>query len=125
LAVDRRGRGIGVSRAVSVLRHHGAAATAQRTSFRLATSGAPRVDSQEYDNLERVEGAHWYYVAKRAFVRDWILRTQPPAPDDELLDCGAGTGRFALEMQAHCRPRVLDDHQEALARLRQPFPADR
>lgn len=83
------------------------------------------MDSQEYDNLERVEGDHWYYVAKRRFVRDWILRTQPPAPDDELLDCGAGTGRFALEMQAHCRTRVLDDHEESLSRLRQRFPADR
>lgn len=83
------------------------------------------MDSQEYDNLDRVEGAHWYYVAKRAFVRDWILRTQPPAPDDELLDCGAGTGRFALEMQAHCRTRVLDDHEESLSRLRQRFAADR
>ncbi|HRN53447.1 MAG TPA: class I SAM-dependent methyltransferase [Gemmatimonadaceae bacterium] len=83
------------------------------------------MDSQEYDNLERVEATHWYYAAKRAFVRDWILRTQPPAADDELLDCGAGTGRFALEMQAYCRTRVLDDHEESLSRLRLRFPADR
>ncbi len=83
------------------------------------------MNSDEYANLERVEGAHWYYVAKRAFVRDWILRTRRPAASDELLDCGAGTGRFALEMQQHCQTRVLDDHPEALALLRQRFPADR
>lgn len=83
------------------------------------------MNSDEYANLERVERAHWYYVAKRAFVRDWILRTRPPLPTDELLDCGAGTGRFALDMQQHCQTRVLDDHREALALLRQRFPAER
>lgn len=83
------------------------------------------MNSDEYANLERVEAAHWYYVAKRNFVRDWILRTRPPRPSDELLDCGAGTGRFALEMQRYCRTRVLDDHREALALLHQRFPADR
>ena len=83
------------------------------------------MNSDEYANLERVETAHWYYVAKRAFVRDWILRLRPPAAEDELLDCGAGTGRFALEMQRHCHVRVLDDHAEALAMLRTRFAADR
>jgi SAM-dependent methyltransferase len=83
------------------------------------------MNSDEYANLERVEARHWYYVAKRAFVRDWILRLRPPRASDELLDCGAGTGRFALEMQRHCRTRVLDDHEESLARLRERFSADR
>ncbi len=83
------------------------------------------MNSDEYANLERVEATHWYYVAKRAFVREWIRRLRPPAPGDELLDCGAGTGRFALEMQALCRTRVLDDHAEALAMLAARFPADR
>lgn len=83
------------------------------------------MESQEYDNLGRVEGAHWYYAAKREFVRDWILRVQPPRPDDELLDCGAGTGRFAVEMRRFCQTRVLDDHEESLERLTRSFPADR
>jgi len=83
------------------------------------------MNSDEYANLERVEGAHWYYVAKRAFVRDWILRLRPPQPTDELLDCGAGTGRFAQEMQRYCRTRVLDDHAESLERLRERFAPER
>lgn len=83
------------------------------------------MNSDEYANLERVEGRHWYYAGKRAFVRDWILRLRPPRPRDELLDCGAGTGRFALEMQSSCQTRVLDDHAEALEILRRKFPADR
>ncbi len=83
------------------------------------------MNSDEYANLERVEGRHWYYVGKRLAVRDWILRTQPPRRDDALLDCGAGTGRFAAEMAAYCETHVLDDHAEALALLRARFPASR
>lgn len=83
------------------------------------------MNPDEYANLERVEATHWYYVAKRRFVRHWLLRTRPPAPEDELLDCGAGTGRFAREMQRHCRVRVLDDHAESLTRLRAQFPPER
>lgn len=83
------------------------------------------MNPEEYAQLERLEAAHWYYVAKRRTVRHWLLRTRPPAPDDELLDCGAGTGRFAAEMQRHCRVRVLDDHEESLARLRTRFTPER
>lgn len=79
------------------------------------------MDAAEYANLDRVEAEHWYYAGKRDLVRQWIFQVRPPARDDLLLDCGAGTGRFALEMQAHCRVLVLDDHAEALALLRQRF----
>lgn len=54
-------------------------------------------------------------------MRDWILRTRPPARDDVLLDCGAGTGLFAQEMESLCRVLVLDDHEEALRLLRTRF----
>jgi ubiquinone/menaquinone biosynthesis C-methylase UbiE len=42
-----------------------------------------------------------------------------------LLDCGAGTGRFAQEIATACRVLVLDDHEESLQRLRSKFPEDR
>jgi SAM-dependent methyltransferase len=80
-----------------------------------------RMDAAEYANLDRVEGGHWYYAGKREFARRWLLRVRPPSKQDTLLDCGAGTGRFALEMQAHCRVLVLDDHEEALRLLRGRF----
>ena len=83
------------------------------------------VDAAEYANLDRVEGSHWYYAGKREFARRWLLRARPPGPEDRLLDCGAGTGRFALEMQEHCQVYVLDDHEEALRMLRSRFPANR
>lgn len=75
----------------------------------------------EYDNLEQVEREHWYYAGKREVVRGWLDRVRPPRPGDLLLDCGAGTGRFAQEMEPRCRVLVLDDHEEALRLLRQRF----
>ncbi|HNC24976.1 MAG TPA: class I SAM-dependent methyltransferase, partial [Opitutaceae bacterium] len=79
------------------------------------------MNADEYTNLDRVEGEHWYYSGKRRFVRDWLRRVRPPQPSDVLLDCGAGTGRFALEMETHCQVLVLDDHEEALRLLRARF----
>ena len=82
------------------------------------------MNADEYTNLDRVEGDHWYYSGKRRFVRDWLCRVRPPKPEDILLDCGAGTGRFAQEMEPLCRVLVLDDHEEALRLLRGRFRAD-
>lgn len=79
------------------------------------------MDAAEYDNIAALEPEHWYYSGKRRFVRDWIRRVRPPRPEDVLLDCGAGTGLFAKEMEADCRVMVLDDHEEALRILRTRF----
>jgi len=79
------------------------------------------MDAAEYDNLAALEQEHWYYSGKRRFVRDWIKRARPPRAGDLLLDCGAGTGLFAKEMEALCRVLVLDDHEEALRLLRARF----
>ena len=79
------------------------------------------MNPDEYANMDRMEGAHWYYAGKRDFARGWLLRVGPPKATDRLLDCGAGTGRFAKEMEAHCQVLVLDDHEEALKLLRTRF----
>ncbi len=79
------------------------------------------MDQAEYTNLEQVESAHWYYCGKRELVRAWLNRVRPPLPHDVLLDCGAGTGRFAKEMEQICRVLVLDDHEESLRILRTRF----
>lgn len=82
------------------------------------------MNADEYANLERVEPDHWYYAGKREFVRRLITRARPPQRAHVLLDCGAGTGRFAKEMEALCRVMVLDDHEEALHILRTRFAQD-
>jgi ubiquinone/menaquinone biosynthesis C-methylase UbiE len=82
------------------------------------------MNADEYANMERMEGLHWYYAGKREIVRGWLHRVGPPQADDLLLDCGAGTGRFAKEMEADCRVMVLDDHDEALRLLRAKFRPD-
>src|SRR3989337_208335 len=82
------------------------------------------MNAAEYANLDAVERTHWYYAGKRELVRWWLEPPGPPRTDQLLLDCGAGTGRFALEMQERCRVLVLDDHEEALALLRARFRAE-
>lgn len=79
------------------------------------------MDAREYENLDRVEATHWYYAGKRELVHRWLARVKPPRSTDRLLDCGAGTGRFAEEMAANCQVLVLDDHEEALRMLRRKF----
>ena len=79
------------------------------------------MDAAEYANLVAVEGDHWYYAGKRRVVSYWIACARPPLMTDTLLDCGAGTGLFAKEMEARCRVLVLDDHEESLRILRTRF----
>jgi ubiquinone/menaquinone biosynthesis C-methylase UbiE len=82
------------------------------------------MNPEEYVNLDRIEQSHWYYAGKRDLVRRWIERVKPLRSDDILLDCGAGTGRFGLEIASVCRVLVLDDHEESLQLLRDRFPAE-
>jgi len=82
------------------------------------------MNAEEYANMERQEDHHWYYAGKREIARAWLRRAGPPRAGDLLLDCGAGTGRFAQEMAADCRVLVLDDHEESLRMLRTKFRAD-
>jgi len=79
------------------------------------------MDTVEYANIAQMEKVHWYNIGKREFVRRWILDTQAPQKDDLLLDCGAGTGLFAEEMQAYCQIRTLDAFEPALEMQRKRF----
>jgi len=82
------------------------------------------MELKEYANMERVEKDHWYNVGKREFVRRWIAKVRPPQKGDLLLDCGAGTGLFAKEMELNCQVLVLDALEPALELLRQRFRPD-
>jgi len=72
------------------------------------------MNPEEYDNLSRVETDHWFYVGKRQIVRYWIQRAHPLSAGHLLVDCGAGTGKFAAEMAKYCRVLAIDDHDESL-----------
>lgn len=76
------------------------------------------MNPDEYIKLADVERRHWFYVGKRQIVRHWIQREHPLTPENLLVDCGAGTGTFAMEMIPSCRVLAVDDHEESLALAR-------
>lgn len=83
------------------------------------------MDAAEYANLERIEREHWYYAGKRELVHHWIHHARSGEGRARALDCGAGTGCFALELARKHDVWVLDDHEESLRLLRARFPEDR
>ena len=72
------------------------------------------MNPEEYAKLERLEKEHWFYAGKRDIVRYWIDKLHPLSTESLLVDCGAGTGQFAAEMQKFCRVFAVDDHDESL-----------
>jgi SAM-dependent methyltransferase len=83
------------------------------------------VNPEEYEKLEQVERKHWFYAGKREIVRHWLSRVGALRPEAFLVDCGAGTGRFAAEMVPHCKVVAIDDHAESLAIARKNLGDDR
>ncbi len=83
------------------------------------------MNPEEYLSLSRVEDHHWFYQAKREIARYWLNRCGPVKPDSLLVDCGAGTGRFAEEMSSFCRVLAIDDHSESLAIAREKLGPER
>ena len=83
------------------------------------------MNPEEYDNLDRVEKLHWYYAGKRQIVRYWIAKTSGIQPEMKLLDCGAGSGAFAVYIASEINVAAMDDHEESLDILRIRLPEDR
>ena len=76
------------------------------------------MNPEEYARLDQIERRHWFYRGKRDVVRHWIQRYRPLRPDDLLIDGGAGTGNWLVEMSRHCRVLGLDDFPESIALAR-------
>jgi SAM-dependent methyltransferase len=72
------------------------------------------MNPEEYANLERVEKEHWFYAGKREIAAHWLAHYGVLNSKKLLVDCGAGTGRFAAELQSRCRVIAIDDHEESL-----------
>jgi SAM-dependent methyltransferase len=80
------------------------------------------MNPDEYNNLERVEKEHWFYAGKREIVKFWLHQTGVLRKNAQLLDCGAGSGHFAVSLVGLMNVRAMDDHQEALALMRRRLP---
>jgi SAM-dependent methyltransferase len=61
------------------------------------------VRAEEFHALARVEREHWFYRGKRAIVRHWLETAAALRADDVLVDVGAGTGQFIVELADRCR----------------------
>ncbi len=70
-----------------------------------------------YSQIQAIERTHWWYVARRKIIFDWVFRTLADHPAAHVLDIGCGTG-FNIE---HVRARYggqvvgLDLSTDALA----------
>ncbi len=82
------------------------------------------VDPEEYNSIFNVEKRHWYNRGKREIVRHWLDKAGALRKEASLLDCGAGSGFFAMECNHRCRALAMDHHPVALERMRELLPAD-
>jgi SAM-dependent methyltransferase len=50
------------------------------------------MDKTLYDNIFEVEATHWWYMARRRIIFDWLQRITTPHDTPQILDIGCGTG---------------------------------
>jgi SAM-dependent methyltransferase len=75
---------------------------AQKGILRLALGreGTPGYDPHFFHTLQRVEGRHFWFLARRAVVHETLLRSVPDLKRRGLFDIGCGSGGL-LEHLAH------------------------
>ena len=54
-----------------------------------------------YAHIQEVENQHWWYVARRKIIFDWVLRLLAEYPSPKILDVGCGTGYNLEYLIAH------------------------
>lgn len=70
-----------------------------------------------YPHIHQIEQTHWWYVARRKIVFDWVFRTLAGYSEPRVLDVGCGTGFNVAHLRARGYRHVigLDYSTEALA----------
>jgi SAM-dependent methyltransferase len=73
--------------------------------------------TEMYRHIHKVESAHWWYVARRKIVFDWIFRVLADYSEPCVLDIGCGTGFNVEYLRTRDYSHVvgLDFSTEALA----------
>lgn len=78
------------------------------------------MERQAFDRMAELDGAHWWYLARRRILSSLIARYGDLPPDARILEVGCGTGHN-LEMlsgHGHVDAVELDDDARALAERR-------
>ncbi len=70
-----------------------------------------------YGHIQQVEQSHWWYVARRKIIFDWVLRTLAEYSSPQILDIGCGTGfnLDQLRVKGYNHVVGLDFSTEALS----------
>jgi SAM-dependent methyltransferase len=54
--------------------------------------GAQGMKEEMYSHINSVEQTHWWYVARREIIFEWVLKTLAEYEAPRILDIGCGTG---------------------------------
>jgi 2-polyprenyl-3-methyl-5-hydroxy-6-metoxy-1,4-benzoquinol methylase len=66
----------------------------------VGSSGAPGYDPHYFQSLPRIESRHFWFVARRAVIRDALRRHIPDLAGRALFDIGCGTGGLVSYLAA-------------------------
>ena len=79
-----------------------------------------------FDRMAEQDEVHWWYVARRAILRELIARKANLPPDARLLEIGCGTGHNFDMLREFGRLDAVevDGQARALAVLRSRPPVD-
>ena len=69
-----------------------------------------------YRHIQEIERTHWWYVARRKIIFDWVFRVLDDYPEPRVLDVGCGTGFNVEYLQTRDYEHVvgIDFSAEAL-----------
>ena len=65
------------------------------------------MDRAIYDAMAAHDSTHWWYVARRAVLRDLIVRRIVPKPGARILEIGCGTGHNLAMLREFAHPNGI------------------
>lgn len=83
------------------------------------------MEAELFDLHARVEGTHWWFVARRGILRALLRRLLPAAPRPLVVDVGCGTGANVAALADWCRCVGIDTTERAVRLAAERFPGVR